>query len=236
MPRRPTCSVSTEPAESRNPWSSATRISQNRRVVSRRLNRSKLRTRCAALAAGAVLVLTAAAPAAAQPEPTWTALPVFEPHPSDWAPDHSVFPYNLWQIRVTREQLDAQREACQWFNAQYGTLFDQIVRFQRFLDDNGDHWSRPGVQAAGDAVRANIDQSAAFLAPRAHTLYITNHPDQSEYSPLFHGDSIYHLWYQLTQVSVKMKQRMPSGVVNANIATANVYGNVIRDSGVCDGA
>lgn len=204
-------------------------------MVSRRLNRNKLRNRFAALTAGAVLVLTAAAPAAAQPEPTWSALPVFEPHPSNWAPDYTVFPYNLWQIRVTREQLDAQREACQWFNAQYGTLFDQIVRFQRFLDDNGDQWSRPGVPAAGDAVRANIDRSAAFLDPRAHTLYITNYPDQSRYSPLFHGDSIYHLWYQLTQVGVKMKQRMPSGVINANIATANVYGNVIRDSGVCDG-
>lgn len=87
-----------------------------------------------------------------------------------------------------------------------------------------------------DAVRPNIDQSAAFLDPRAHVLYITNFPDQSRYSPLFHGDSFYHLWYQLTQISVKMTQRMPSGFINANIATANVYGNEIRDSGVCTGA
>lgn len=185
--------------------------------------------------AGAALMLATAAPASAEPE-TWPKLAAFEPRPSNWAPDYTVFPYNLWQIRVTPQQIDAQREACQWFNAQYGALFDQIGRFQRFLDDNGDHWSRPGVQAAADAVRANIDQSAAFLDPRAHILYITNFPDQSRYSPLFHGDSFYHLWYQLTQISVKMTQRMPSGFINANIATANVYGNEIRDSGVCTGA
>jgi hypothetical protein len=33
-----------------------------------------------------------------------------------------------------------------------------------------------------------------------------------------------------------MKQKLPSGVINAPIATANVYGNAIRDSGVCVGA
>ena len=40
----------------------------------------------------------------------------------------------------------------------------------------------------------------------------------------------------LTQISDKMKQQLPSGVINANIAAANVYGNTIRSSGVCDGA
>jgi len=87
-----------------------------------------------------------------------------------------------------------------------------------------------------DVVRANIDQSAAFLDPRAHTLYIVNYPDQSKYSPLYNGDSIYHLWFQLTQISDKIADRLPSGQINANIATMNVYGNVIRDSGVCNGA
>ena len=96
--------------------------------------------------------------------------------------------------------------------------------------------SAAGVQAAADAVVANLDQSAAFLDPRAHTLFIINYPDQSEYSPLYNGDSIYHLWYQLTQISDKMKRTMPSGQINANIATANVYGTVIRQSRVCDGA
>ena len=85
-------------------------------------------------------------------------------------------------------------------------------------------------------VKANLDQSAAFLDPRVHTLYITNYPDQSQYSPLYNGDSFYHLWYQLTQISEKIAKQRPAGQINANIATMNVYGSVIRDSGVCNGA
>lgn len=112
----------------------------------------------------------------------------------------------------------------------------QVYGFQDFLGDKGDDWSTPGVTEAGDVVAANLDQSAAFLDPRAHTLFIVNYPDQSEYSPLFHGDSIYRLWYQFTQISDKIKRRLPSGQINANIATANVYGRAIRDSGVCAGA
>lgn len=174
--------------------------------------------------------------AGADPSPAAPSLPVFVPHPSDWTPNYTVFPYNLWQIRVTPEQITAQREACQWFNAQYDPLMSQISGFQNHLGSHRDQWSVPGVQAAADLVRANVDQSAIFLEPRAHTLFIVNYPDQSEYSPLFHGDSIYHLWYQLTQISDKINQRLPSGVINANIATAYVYGRAIRDSGVCNGA
>ncbi|WP_236984622.1 MULTISPECIES: hypothetical protein [Mycobacterium] len=181
---------------------------------------------------GIVVAVCLAGPAGAD----YQALPVFVPHPSDWQPNYTVFPYNLWQSRVTPEQVTAEQESCQWFNAQYGQLMDQVVGFQHFLGDQHDVWSAPGVQSAGDVVIANLDQSAAFLDPRAHTLYIVNYPDQSQYSPLYNGDSFYHLWYQLTQISDKMKQQMVSGVINAPIARGSVYGNTIRDSGVCDGA
>ncbi|MDY6995713.1 MAG: hypothetical protein SW019_03890 [Actinomycetota bacterium] len=163
-------------------------------------------------------------------------LPVFEPHPSDWAPDYSLFPYNLWQNRVTPEQIVAERDSCQWFNAQYDALMGQVFGFQRFLGDRDDDWSDPAVRAAADTVVANLDQSAAFLDPRVHTLYITNYPDLSQYSPLFHGDSFYRLWFQFTQISDKITRQLPAGQINANTATANVYGTVIRDSGVCAGA
>ena len=93
-----------------------------------------------------------------------------------------------------------------------------------------------GVQAAATTVRTNLDQSAAFLDPRVHTLYIVNYPDQSQYSPLYHGDSIYRLWFQLTQIRDKLRHRQQSGIINANIATANAYGTVITDSTVCKGA
>ena len=162
-------------------------------------------------------------------------LPVFVPHDSAWTPDYSVFPYNMWQTRVTPEQVVAERDACQWFNAQYGTLNSQLWGLQHYLTDENDAWSA-GAQAAASVVRANLNQSAAFLDPRVHTLYITNYPDRSKYSPLYNGDSFYHLWYQFTQLSDKIARQVPSGQINANNATMNVYGNVIRDSGVCNGA
>lgn len=195
-----------------------------------------MKLRRAGAAAICAVTVSTVFPSAAYADDTAATLPVFVPHPTDWAPDYTVFPDNLWQNRVTSEQVAAQRDSCQWFNAQYGTLRDQIYGFQGFLGDRHDVWTAPGVQGLANVVRANIDQSAAFLDPRAHTLYIVNYPDQSEYSPLYNGDSIYHLWYQLTQISDKMVKRLPSGVINANTATMNVYGNVIRDSGVCNGA
>ncbi len=163
-------------------------------------------------------------------------LPVFVPHPSDWAPNFSVYPYNLWQGRVTPEQITAQRDACQWFNAQYDTLRTQAVGFQNYLADSGDDWSNSGVSGLAGVVKANVDQSAAFLDPRVHTLYITNYPDQSQYSPLYNGDSFYHLWYQLNGIADQIAKQRPAGQINANVATMNVYGNVIRNSGVCNGA
>lgn len=189
-----------------------------------------------AAAVAVTSVATLAAAGAAGADDGYPALPVFVPHPSDWTPDYSVFPYNLWQLRVTPEQVVAQRDSCQWFNAQYDLLREQVFRFQNTLADHHDEWSAPGLAGAADAVRANIERSAAFLDPRVHTLYVVNYPDQSEYSPLYNGDSFYHLWFQLNAASDKIARRVPSGQINANTATMNVYGSVIRDSRVCDGA
>ncbi|MDZ4268890.1 MAG: hypothetical protein U1D00_24935 [Mycobacterium sp.] len=186
----------------------------------------------------AVLCLASSPVSRAQPDrdPVSPSMPVFTPHPSDWSPDYTVFPYNLWQSRVTPEQITAMRDSCQWFNAQYDELMNQAFGFQRFLGDRHDDWSAPGVREAADIVVANLNRSAAFLDPRADTLFIVNYPDQSEYSPVFHGDSIHRLWYQLTRISDKITRRVPSGQINANTATANVYGTAIRDSAVCAGA
>jgi len=151
-----------------------------------------------------------------------------------WSPNYTVFPYDLWQNRVTPQMLTAEGEACHWFNTRYDALAGQVFGFQQALRDGYD--VRAGVQGAGDALRANLDQAAAFLDPRVHTLYITNYPDQSQYSPLYNGDSFYHLWFQLTQISDKIARQMPSGAINANTATMKVYGTAIRDSGVCNGA
>lgn len=188
----------------------------------------------AAVLAGWLLVL---APVGhAQPGGAAPTMPVFTPHRSNWSPDYAVFPYNLWRERVTPEQVAAMRDSCQWFNAQYDELMNQAYGFQRFFGDRHDDWTTAGMSGAGDVVAANLAQSAAFLDPRAHTLFIVNYPDQSEYSPVFHGDSVYRLWYQLTQIRDKIVRRLPAGQINANIATAYVYGRAIRDAGVCVGA
>ena len=200
--------------------------------TSRRTNRAVRRT--GAAIACALIGATAALAGIAHADDGMPSLPVFVPYPSDWTPNYTVFPYNLWQTRVTPAQVIAERDACQWFNAQYDTLSAQAFGFQRALHDSFDVWSN--VQGAGDVVRANLDQSAGFLDPRVRTLYITNYPDQSQYSPLYNGDSFYHLWFQLTQISDKIARQMPSGVINANTAAMKVYGDVIRSSGVCNGA
>lgn len=187
------------------------------------------------LATAALLTTALATPIANADNPT-PSLPLFVPHVSDWQPNAGVYPYNLWQNRVTPEQVTAMRDSCQWFNAQYDTLMSQTLGFQHFLDTQHDNWKAPAVQQAATTIEANLDQSAAFLDPRAHTLFIVNYPDQSEYSPVYNGDSMFHLWYQLTQISDNMKDQLPAGQLNAHIATANVYGNTIRDSGVCAGA
>ena len=187
----------------------------------------------AALAAAAMLTPAGLAHADNAAVP---ALPGVVPYPSSWAPNYTVYPFNLWQFRVTPEQITAERDACQWFNAQYGTLRDQIYGLQRALGDRSDDWTAPGIGPLAAVVKANIDQSAAFLEPRARALYIVNYPDRSEYSPLFQGDSFHFLWFQLTQISDKIARQLPSGQINANVATMNVYGSAIGDSGVCDGA
>ncbi|GAA2771440.1 hypothetical protein [Mycolicibacterium pallens] len=185
--------------------------------------------------AAALITTALTAPIANADNPT-PSLPQFVPHVSDWQPNTAVYPYNLWRNRVTPEQVTAMRDSCQWFNAQYDPLMSQVFGFQHFLDSQHDNWQAPAIQQAANTIEANLDQSAAFLDPRAHTLFIVNYPDQSEYSPVYNGDSVFHLWYQLTQISDNMKHQLPSGQLNAHIATANVYGNTIRDSGVCAGA
>ncbi|BBY97035.1 hypothetical protein [Mycolicibacterium fallax] len=192
------------------------------------LRRFGIAVTAALVSAGALAVPAAADDVAS--------LPVFQPAPSDWMPRTNVWPNSLWANRVTPEMNTAMRESCQWFNAQYDPLMSGVSGFQHFLAGQKDVWTATGVQNAGNVVAANLDQSATFLEPRANILYIINYPDQSQYSPLEHGDSFYHLWYQFTQISDKIKQQRPAGQINANVATAYVYGNAIRGSGVCNGA
>ena len=76
-----------------------------------------------------------------------------------WSPNYTVFPYNLWQNRVTPAMVTAEGEACHWFNTRYDALAGQVFGFQQALRDGYDVWA--GVQGAGDALRADLDQAVA---------------------------------------------------------------------------
>ena len=66
------------------------------------------------------------------------------------------------QFGVTEADINAEREMCQWYNAQYETLMAQIDRFDNNLIRSNGDYSVANNQQLADAVTANIDQSVAF--------------------------------------------------------------------------
>lgn len=180
------------------------------------------------VAGGLVLPVRAVADADAPPPP----LPVFTPGPSNWKPNFEIWPYSTFTNQVTPEMISGMSDSCQWFLAQFDPLMGQINDFNTGLRNH--HDSYPAVQAWADAVVANIDQSTAFLAPRLQPLTIRNTPDNyGPYSPIYGGEYITKMMFQLTRVSENIKQQSPSGVTNANIVHAAGWGNALRDSGAC---
>ena len=167
-----------------------------------------------------------------QPPPP---LPVFTPAPSDWSPNFDIWPYNTFTSRVTPEMIGAMSDSCQWFTSQFDPLMGQINDFNRYLGDRHDDYATGGVQRNADAVVANIDRSTVFLGPRVKPLIITNQPDNfGPYSPIYGGDSMTHLTFQLSRISDSIKRKDPSGVTHANIVSATGWANALRDSGVCN--
>jgi hypothetical protein len=126
---------------------------------------------CSALATAATLTMTAGADS--DPNAPAPALPVFTPTPTNWAPNFA-FPHNLHQNRVTDADITSEREMCEWFNAQFDTLMNQINTFNANLAVNHDDYTAPGIQQQADAVTANIDQSEDYLAPRARAFTVVD--------------------------------------------------------------
>lgn len=162
-------------------------------------------------------------------------LPVFTAPPTDWSPNFQVWPYNTFTYRVTPEMVSGMSDSCQWFNAQFDSLMGQINDFNRDLGDHRDDYSLGGLQRHANAVVANIDQSTAFLVPRVKPLVITNTPDNfGPYSPLYGGEAITHLAFQLSRISESIKRKDPSGVTHANIVAAAGWANALREAGACN--
>jgi hypothetical protein len=189
---------------------------------------------CLALAAAATITMTVGAKA----EPTTPAppLPVFTPTPTNWGPNFA-FPNNLHQRQVTDADITAEREMCEWFNAQFDILMDQINTFNANLAAAHDDYTAPDIQQQADAVTANIDQSEDYLAPRARAFNREEDCDSdnncSTYIPIYKGDTFVHVWQQQSNISTSIKNHNPSGINNISIGLTNLYANGIRGSGVC---
>src|SRR6516164_6297335 len=87
------------------------------------------------------IVFLCIGPAAAEPtvDEIVPPLPVIVPTPSNWQPK---FPWPFDQTRgsVTDADINAEREMCQWYNAQYDTLMGQVDNFDvNIVRSNGDY-------------------------------------------------------------------------------------------------
>ncbi|MCA2264708.1 hypothetical protein A5626_02830 [Mycobacterium marseillense] len=191
-----------------------------------------------AVCAGPALLATAlmlSGTAHADPSQPPPPLPAFTPAPSDWSPNFDIWPYNTFTSRVTPEMIGGMADSCQWFKSQFDPLLGQINDFNRYLGDQHDDYSAGGAQRNANAVVANIDRSTVFLAPRVKPLIITNEPDNfGPYSPIYGGESMTHLAFQLSRISDSIKRKDPSGVTHANIVSATGWANALRDSGACN--
>src|ERR1700738_621471 len=82
---------------------------------------------CLTLGASMFTVLRARA-TADPPDPPPPPLPAVTPTASDWMPKFP-FPYDATRKDVTDADITAEREMCQWFNAQYAELRRQMNEF-----------------------------------------------------------------------------------------------------------
>ncbi len=181
-----------------------------------------------------LMMIVSMGPAAAEPTTDEIAppLPVFVPTPSSFTPLYP-FPFDQTRASVTDADINAQREMCQWYNAQYETLITQIDRFNAdLISDNGDY----GVgdnQRTADAVVANIDQTEAFLAPRVQALTQSQDFASDQYFPLYQAKSFYLLWQLLSNVSAGIHGQQPAWFVGPSFQRAMRWGTEIKRSHVC---
>ncbi|OBH09014.1 hypothetical protein A5695_25080 [Mycobacterium sp. E1747] len=170
-----------------------------------------------------------AAPVSQPPPP----LPVITPTPSNWSPKFP-FPFEQTRKNVTDADITAEREMCQWFNAEFHDLRVQIDQIGFDLLAANNDWNAPGIQPEADAVVANIDQSENFLAPRAQALTQSQDAVGDVYFPIYQGESFYRLWQYLSNVSVGLKARNTAWIYGPVVQREKHWGSKIERSHVCD--
>lgn len=160
-------------------------------------------------------------------------LPVVVPVANGWQPQFP-FPFDQLRHNVTEADITAEREMCQWFNAQYYELKDQIERLNNSVIRHNGNFDAPEIQQRSAVVNANIDQSLAFLAPRAQALTQSHDHAGNMYFPIYQGDAFYGLWQQLSNVSNGLKARQPTWFTGPSFLHSQRWGSKINRSHVCD--
>jgi hypothetical protein len=201
---------------------------------------------CAALVLSAVQVLSTPLAPAVPPsnDELIQPLPVITPSPSNWTPKFP-FPFEQTRGSVTEADINAEREMCQWFNAQYETLEHQIDRlqFNRITPNgpgvrigSGTDWdySFGPIQHQVDIVTGNIDRSIDFLTPRVQALTQSRNHSGDVHFPIYQGESFYLLWQHLSNVRDGIKAHQPDWFTGPSLQRVKRWGSRIHRSGVCD--
>jgi hypothetical protein len=159
-------------------------------------------------------------------------LPVITPGASNWQPQFP-FPFDELRQNVTGADITAEREMCQWFDAQYDTVKHQIEGLNdHVLRNNGD-FNADGAAQQTDIVIANINQSVDFLAPRAQALTQSYDRAGDMYFPIYEGDSFYGLWQQMSNVGNGLEARQPTWFTGPSYQRMLHWGSKIHRSHVC---
>jgi hypothetical protein len=169
--------------------------------------------------------------------------PPFTPRSTNWRPS---FPYPYDRIRgaVTDVDITTEREVCQWFNAQYDVLQQQIDIFQYkrvipngpgVISGSGSDWdySVGDLQQQADVLATNIDQAVNFLAPRVQAFKVDQDYVGDDYYPLDGAKSFYLLWQHLSNVSAGIKSHQPDWFTGPSVQRVKRNGSVINRSHIC---
>ncbi len=177
--------------------------------------------------------IAAGAPASADPsDAPPPLLPEFVPTAGNFTPQFP-YPYDQTRASVTPADITAEREMCQWFNARYRDLRNQMDQFGFNLLQASNDWTLGTIQAQADNVAANVEQAVAFLAPRAESLTQTQDFAGDNYFPLYQGESFYRLWQHLSNTGVGIRARNTAWVNGPSLQRVKHWASRIERSRVC---
>ncbi|MUL82305.1 MULTISPECIES: hypothetical protein [unclassified Mycolicibacterium] len=157
---------------------------------------------------------------------------VVTPVANSWQPQFP-FPFDQLQQNVTDTDINAEREMCQWFDAQYDVVRHQIEGLNGNVIRHNGAFDGDGVGQQADIVIANLDQSLSYLTPRVQALTQSYDHAGDMYFPIYQGDSFYGLWQQMSNVSNGLKARQPTWFTGPSYQRMLHWGSKIHRSHVC---